>query len=157
MAKTTPSSSLTIVKSRTCGCCSWPLHGGNRSWPDIPKGTGLLISSEQSSVLSVACPLWCCRVGVASAHSFIITIIINLKFVCSQPMASSGTCVRRCVHTGRCMITQTVLCMWQWYMHGRHHVLLMTYTYTCTMHAGIGNHVDLHQPLLTLGSNCSTY
>ena len=47
------------------------------------KGTGLLISAEQSSVLSAASPLWCCRVGVASAHSFIITIIINLKFVCT--------------------------------------------------------------------------
>ena len=39
--------------------CMWSLQldiGGDRAWPDIPKGTGLLISAEQIK-LNVVCSL----------------------------------------------------------------------------------------------------
>ena len=37
------------------------------AWPGIPKGTSVLTLAEQSSKLSEANPLWCCKLGVAFA------------------------------------------------------------------------------------------
>ena len=43
------------------------------AWSNIPKGTGQLISVEQSSVVSVANPLWCSRAGGASVRGVMLT------------------------------------------------------------------------------------